>query len=86
MISEKDLYPLLSQWEKRQDNSKKYSWEYRVALGECINNIYSLLEENRKAEESYLQDLASHLPPQEVETLFLELEADKVLSAHEALV
>lgn len=86
MISDKDLYPLLSEWEKRQDNSKKYSWEYRLALGECIHDIYSLLEEKRKEEDSYIKDLASQLPPQEIETLFLELEADKAISAHEALV
>lgn len=88
MILEKDIQSLVSKFEERQNNNEK-PLEYRLALGECLFDLYELLEKSRDEDNAYLKSMIDNLPSKEIEDYILSKEADVELSrmdAHEQAV
>ena len=83
MILEKDIQSLVSKFEERQNNNEK-PLEYRLALGECLFDLYELLEKSKDEDNAYLKSMIDNLPSKEIEDYILEQEADIELSRIEA--
>lgn len=82
IIQESTLSSLLSQWKERLSD-EQYSEEYRCALGECLYDLQTLIN-NTPSDQEFMQDVISRLPSSEVEDYLRGLEADEELSMMEA--
>lgn len=82
IIQESTLSSLLSQWKERLSD-EHYSEEYRCALGECLYDLQTLIN-NTPSDQEFMQDVISHLPPEDIEDYLRGLEADEELSMMEA--
>lgn len=82
IIQESTLSSLISQWKERLSD-EQYSEEYRCALGECLYDLQTLIN-NTPSDQEFMQDVISRLPSSEVEDYLRGLEADEELSMMEA--
>lgn len=82
IIQESTLSSLLSKWKERLSNGH-YSEEYRCALGECLYDLQTLID-NNPSDQEFMQDVIANLPSTEIEDYLMGLEADEELSMVEA--
>lgn len=82
IIQESTLSSLLSQWKERLSD-EHYSEEYRCALGECLYDLQTLID-NNTSDQEFMQDVIANLPSTEIEDYLMGLEADEELSMVEA--